>query len=170
MPTVHAFFNVSSSVGKHGANIDLDVMLVQYMLWNIMVQGALHFTILRAWKNILPTEIIGTEFQGLGPEAIYPVDGVYQKELDTWVLSFQIIANHQGFGPLIQDSRVDPSPIGWGLKSRSKTVPWRTIQALNLVLSRKCNKNAYFYSNLPNFSDVPPALRQHSLLVQLPDS
>lgn len=165
--TVSAFFNVSNSVGKNGLNTGLDTMLVQYMLWHIMVQGHPNFTKRGLWlHNILPGQIPDPRFEGLGPQAIYPFNGRYNPELDKWILAFQIIANSEGFGPLVQDSRIDNSPVGWGLKSRHRTIPWRTIQALNLILYSKCD---HYYSNLPNFSDVPGELQTYLLRVSLPD-
>ncbi len=70
--TIHAFFNVSGSVGKNAANIDLDVMLVQYMLWNIMVQGAPHFTNLRTWENYFLPKLRVHSFRASGLKPYTP--------------------------------------------------------------------------------------------------
>ena len=157
--TVSAFFNVSQAVGRNGHNASTDVMLVQYMLWHTLIQTVPNFMRnVGHFPNNCPV--------GIGPDAIFPHTGVYTANLDQWILCFQKTANQSGHGPLFEDGRVDRAPVGWGKRSSGSGGKWCTMQALNYVLFTQADLP---YSQLADFSDVPPTLARELKQLVLPD-
>jgi len=154
--TVSAFFNVQEAVGHNCQNYQTDVMLVQYMLFHACIQSVPNFT-----RNVGRFPV---NAPSVGPNAIFPHNGAYTRDLDEWIKSFQSTANRSGLGQLTEDGRVNRAPVGWD-KGAGGSGTWFTIQALNYVLYTKADKP---YSNLADFSDVPPPLAQELKLVVLP--
>ena len=153
------FYNVSSSVGRGAGGITSDVMLVQYMLFHVCIMPDPHFRRNGGWGSpVAPA--------GFGPAAIYPFTGVYTTDLDQWIVAFQEAANSRGMGVLAVDGRINRASVGWGRDSKQTSGRWSTIQALNELMYRFCEKP---YSELPDLSDVPPQLRD-SLKIDLPYS
>lgn len=104
--------------------------------------------------------------RGLGPEAIFPFSGIYTRDLDKWIGTFQTVANQRGFGPLTVDGMINPAPVGWGKRSIGKTGRWYTMQALNLIVLQKATIP---WRGLPDASDLPGALADELKLVGLED-
>lgn len=151
------FYNVTSRVGG-GSGRSLDVMLVQYFLFKVCINGTPHFE-----KSTLFTPMAP---RGLGPEAIFPYTGRYTPQLDQWIGTFQVTANSRGFGPLTVDGRINPAPIGWGRRSIGKGGKWYTMQALNLLLMQKATIP---WGDLAQASDLPSALSDELNLIRLED-
>src|ERR1700686_3752231 len=102
---IATMYDIGRSVGKNGTNNPSDVMLVQFFLFSIFMNSG--FPI--AGKFGLD--------QALDPKAIFPINGVATPELNRWIEMFQRLANEAGQGPLFVDGRVDPSNVGWGLRT-----------------------------------------------------
>ena len=144
--TILPFYNVDSPVGG-GKGRPMDVMLVQYMLFKVCINGSPHFGKSTMFTPIAPP--------GSGPAAVFPFTGIYTRELDDWIRMFQERANQRGLGPLTVDGKINPAPIGWGKRSVGKTGKWYTMQALNLLMLQKAQIP---YSELPSATDLPSAL------------
>lgn len=151
------FYNVTSRVGG-GTGRSLDVMLVQYLLFKVCINGSPHFE--------KPTMFTPMAPGGLGPAAIFPFSGRYTAELDQWIRTFQETANSRGFGPLTVDGKINPAPVGWGRRSIGKGGRWYTMQALNWLLIQKATIP---WSELPEASDLPSALSDELRLMGLED-
>ena len=155
--TILPFYNVDSRVGG-GQGKATDVMLVQYMLFKVCINGQPHFG--------RPTGFTPVAANVSGPGAIFPFTGVYSRELDAWIRAFQTAANQRGFGPLTTDGMINPAPIGWGKRSIGKTGRWYTLQALNSLLLAKSEMP---YSQLPLASDLPAVLAKDLAIFGLED-
>jgi hypothetical protein len=148
--TIAPFYNVDTSVGRGGVNSRTDVMLVQYMLWHIMIQSVPNWV-----GQFIPAFPNGPD--GIGPEAIFPHNGIYTRDLDQWIVCFQQTCNQyagHSLGGLTTDGHVDVAPGGWGKRSSGRPT-WYTIQAMNKAL---WIMNGASFANLPNLSDVPVEL------------
>jgi hypothetical protein len=139
------FYDVQESVGGgHSPNRELDVMLVQYLLFSIYFDDE--------WPLPFGPEIPGDV---AGPGAIQPIDGMAKPELSAWIRHFQKFANSNGFGSLDVDGIVSHRGAAWGrIKPRASNF-W-TIHAINNVLFRS---NKEKFHGLSTDSGVPKALR-----------
>lgn len=144
------FYTVTNSVGRGGANGRLDVMLVQYFLFKLW-QGNPHFT--RTNVNIYLPQESGYSFN-VG--CLFPFNGNYSKDLDHFIHFFQRWCNHMGWGPLVEDGRIDVGEVGWGPRMRGRPHRWRTINALNYIASRRCDEP---WERLMQLSDFPGELK-----------
>ena len=146
--TILPFYNVDSQVGG-GKGRPMDVMLVQYMLFKVCINGSPHFGKATMFTPTSPSN-------ASGPGAIFPFTGIYTRELDDWIKMFQERANQRGFGPLTVDGKINPAPVGWGKHSVGKTGKWYTMQALNLLMLHKAQIP---YSQFPiAATDLPSML------------
>lgn len=136
----------------------MDVMLVQYMLFKVCINGLPHFNKQVGFTPVAPDVS--------GPGAIFPFTGLYSRELDSWIRAFQMAANQRGYGPLTVDGMINPAPIGWGKRSIGKTGRWYTLQALNTLMAAKSEMP---YSQLPLASDLPGVLANDLAVFGLED-
>lgn len=145
------FYNISCPVGKGVGGFSTDVMLVQYMLWISLIQTYPNYR-----RGRLSSTLPGEAGIDIGPQAIYPHNGIYHPELDLWISFFQLVVNvKSGWPPLVQDGRVDPAPVGWGHRSKGESNKWTTIQAMNYSLYTQCNGR---YQDIPSLSCFPKPL------------
>jgi hypothetical protein len=155
--TILPFYNVDSRVGG-GQGRTMDVMLVQYMLFKVCINGLPHFNKQVGFTPVAPDVS--------GPGAIFPFTGLYSRELDSWIRAFQMAANQRGYGPLTVDGMINPAPIGSGKRSIGKTGRWYTLQALNTLMAAKSEMP---YSQLPLASDLPGVLANDLAVFGLED-
>jgi len=97
--TYPPFYDVEASVGNGSyPNRQLDVLLVQFLLFSIMYDGN--------WP--VPQGLPTPDYPILedGIEAIYPQDGVVRSNLGVWIGAFQTYANASGLGSLDVDGVV----------------------------------------------------------------
>ena len=141
--TIAPFYAIDASVGKLATNNTQDVMLVQFFLFSILIDPSWP----TPWGPWVP--------QGIGPEAIYPADGVYRPALVDWIRTFQEYANMNGQGPLIVDGVVSYGGRGWGDRATT-TRRWHAIHAMNHILFLT---NKARFCDLPNDGSLPGGLK-----------
>jgi hypothetical protein len=147
--TYAPFYDVEASVGNGNyLNSQLDVMLVQFLLFSIMYDSN--------WP--LPPPLGGPDLPAHehAIDAIFPEDGVVRWDLGEWISAFQTYANANGLGPLAVDGVVSHGGAAWGqVKPRAQNF-W-TIHALNHILFRS---DPARFCALTTDAAVPPALQQ----------
>ena len=139
---ISTMYDVERSVGRNGQNSSLDVMLIQFFLFSIFMNSG--------WP--LSGQISMEEASE--PSAIFPINGIHKPALNTWISIFQRAANKRGLGPLFDDGRVDPSNVGWGLRS-GRTAGRRTIMIFNQILLNADRKR---FERIPFDPHMPPSL------------
>jgi len=153
-------------VGQRGRNDRIDVMLVQYMLFKLLINPRPNFEPRPhhgPFSSLSLSQLGSFDNTGdTGASALFPIRGIYQPALDDWIRAFQASCNRLSLGPLVTDGRVDPGPVGWGPRARGQR--WKTIHALNTAMENRC---AVPYAQLPDLPDVPAdlrdTLRRHSV-------
>ena len=126
--TYPPFYDVESSVGNGDyPNSQLDVMLVQYLLFSAMYDSS--WPLPPTWGQVDPL----TSEHAI--DSIYPQDGVVGPHLSDWILAFQTYTVSQGHGQLTVDGVISHGGAAWGRTKPRATNFW-TIHALNDYLFR----------------------------------
>jgi len=140
--TLHKIYNVDWSVGKIGSNIQEDVMLVQ-ALFRIFYYELMGFT--------------DAEFEPPPGEPVIVVDGWIGPATHRHIVHFQrqMVASGR---KVLQDGIFDPFRALEQVSTISKTR--YALELLNNGCANYCTKNGVdYYTNLPNRTDMPLALR-----------
>lgn len=151
--TIAPFYNVQYAVGPGQSNMRSDVMLVQYMLFNICVGRSSNWT---GGTDLLGGSVlIGETPSGRGADGIFPFDGRWTPRTSEWISAFQWACNQRGLGPLTVDGKINRAKVGWG-KPGPASSGWYTIQVMNRALLTLNGEN---FARLPTLSDLPAELR-----------
>lgn len=143
--TYPPFYDVEVSVGNGAANQTVDVMLVQYFLFSILIDASWPL----AFAPVVPADVTG-------PGAIFPVDGEYQSDLALWTSAFQQFANANGMGTLTVDGVVSHGGAAWG-RVKPRAANWWTIHAMNHLLFVSDKER---FRNLPSDASIPGPLQE----------
>lgn len=151
--TIAPFYNVQYAVGPGQSNSRSDVLLVQYMLFNICVNRSGPWS---GGHDLLGGSILIPESpNGRGADGIFPYDGRWTPRTSEWISAFQWTCNQRGLGMLTVDGKINRAKVGWG-KPGAPSGGWYTIQAMNRVLM---TINPDSFSRLPTLGDLPGDLR-----------